>query len=77
MTATHGDSEVIEVGGESWRLWRSDSGGHYATRATPLTDEQACQLGYARTVFADTRMGVVAQIHAQADMPDLPETANT
>lgn len=50
------DFEVIKAAIEAdfpeWKVWRSDAGRWYATRAGSLTDQQLLS-GYAMTVAAD------------------------
>jgi hypothetical protein len=43
---------AIEADFPDWKVWRSDAGRWYATRAGSLTDEQLLS-GYAMTVAAD------------------------
>lgn len=72
---THGEPEDprdIKVGSACWRLWESDAGTQYATRAGRLTDKQLLA-GYEMTIAADTPEELS---HLLRKQPDAHQEAN-
>jgi hypothetical protein len=66
------DLKDITIGSTHWRLWASDAGKQYATRAGTLTDQQISD-GYEMTIAADTPEELS---HLLRQQPDARQGAN-
>lgn len=66
------DPKSVKVGSVHWRLWESDSGTPYATRAGHLTEEQMLA-GCEMTIPANSQEELHRLLLAQPDPADVED----